>query len=86
MSTPAFRSQDVLTALARMNSDERTEWVALVKRAAANLSNAEYAFAGNAPDAQPDPDTWAANFFWLGAYQFGHALEKITPERTTGEG
>ncbi|PZR51664.1 hypothetical protein DNL40_15480 [Xylanimonas oleitrophica] len=80
MNALAFRSADVLAALAQMDSDERTEWVALVKRAAANLSNAEYAWAGNAPDAQPDPDTWAANFFWLGTYQLAHALEQVTQE------
>lgn len=43
----------------------------------ANLSSAEYAFARNARDAQTDPDTWAVNFFWLGAYQLAHALEPI---------
>jgi len=80
MSTPKFRSEDVLAALSRMNSGEHTEWVALVRRAAANLSNAEYAFAGNVPDAPPDPDTWAASFLWLGTYQLGHALEQITTE------
>ena len=86
MSIPTFRSADVLAALARMTSDERAEWVALVNRASANLSNAHYALTGNVPDAQPDPDTWAASFFWLGAYQLGHALEQITTVPTGREG
>jgi hypothetical protein len=80
MNAPTFRSEDVLAAMSRMKSDERTEWLSLLKRAAANLSNAEYAFTGNVPDAQPDPDTWAANFLWLGTYQLAHALEQITQE------
>ena len=86
MNLPTFRSADVVAALARMTSDQRAEWVALVNRASANLSNAHYAFAGNVPDAQPDPDTWAANFFWLGAYQLGHALQQVTAEPADREG
>jgi hypothetical protein len=77
VNAPTFDSADVRAALARMNSDERGEWVSLLRRAAANLSNAEYAFAGNVPDAQPDPDTWAAGMLWLGVYQLAYALEPL---------
>lgn len=84
MTTPTFGTADVLGALERMNSDQRAEWVALVKNACVNLSNAEYAFAGNAPEAKPDPDTWAADSFWLGTYQLGRALEQIAPNPNTG--
>lgn len=55
MSTPAFSTADVLAALERMNSDERAEWVALVKSACANLSNAEYAFAGKSTRGETRP-------------------------------
>ena len=77
--SPTFRSADILSALARMTADERTEWVSLLRNAAACLSNAGYALAGNVPDAQPDPDTWAAGFLWLGAYQLDQALEHVAP-------
>ncbi len=84
MTTPTFDTADVLAALERMTSDQRVEWVAMIKSASVNLSNAEYAFAGNAPDAKPDPDTWAADSFWLGTYQLDRALEQITPDPNTG--
>ncbi|MEG3614639.1 hypothetical protein [Isoptericola haloaureus] len=84
MSTPTFDTADVLAALERMNSDQRAEWVALVKNACVNLSNAEYAFAGDVPDAKPDPDAWAADSFWLGTYQLGRAVDQITPDPNAG--
>ncbi len=80
MSTPTFGTADVLAALERMTSDQRAEWVALVKRACVSLSNAECAFAGNAPEAKPEPDMWAADSFWLGTNQLGRALEQIAPD------
>lgn len=81
MTAPAFGPGDVVALLAALNPDDRTEWIGLLRRAAANLSNAAYALAGNVPDAQPDPDTWAAGYLWLGAYQIDHALERLTPDR-----
>lgn len=77
MTGPVAGSAEILAALAKMTADERREWVAEIESASVNLSNAAYAFAGNVPDAQPDPDTWAAPFLWLGAYQLDHALERI---------
>lgn len=79
MSAPGFRSEDVPAVVARMTDDERIEWVSLLRNSAANLSNAEYALAGNVPDAQPDPVTWAATYLWLGVYQLSRALERLTP-------
>ncbi len=84
MITPTFGTADVLAALERMNCDQRAAWVALVKSASVNLSNAEYAFAGKVPDAKPDPDMWAADSFWLGTYQLSHAVEQITSDPNAG--
>ena len=77
MSTRILRTEAILMHLALLPDAERAEWLALLHRAAANLSNAEYAFAGNVPAAQPDPETWAAVMFSLGTSQLERALELL---------
>lgn len=77
MSAARLTTESVLAALAKMSADERATFTQVLRNAAASLSNAEYAFSGNVPDAQPDPDTWAARFLWLGADQLEYALTKL---------
>jgi len=63
--------------LEAMTPETRAIWVERLRVAAANLSNAAYALAGNVPEAQPDPMTWATTYLALGAYQVEHALEGL---------
>ena len=72
-------SREISEVLGKKTAAEREAWVELLRRGAQNLVNACHALQGNLPEAQPDPETWAAQWIAVGLDQIDAARTELEP-------